>query len=77
MAYAADGGSPYAEPAIRFPDLKGMEAEPAIRLLGRRGLNAKPAIRLLGRKDQKGRYRRGTLPGERFRGALRGYSSGR
>lgn len=31
MVYAADGGSLYAEPAIRFPNRKEMDAEPAIR----------------------------------------------
>ena len=37
MAYAADGGSLYAEHAIRFPDRKGLDAEPAIRLFDRKG----------------------------------------
>ena len=63
MAYAVVGG--------------GLNAEPAIRLSDRKGLDAEPAIRLLGRKDRNARARRGTLSGERFRGAVRGYSSGR
>ena len=36
MAYAADGGSPYAEYAIRLLGWKDLDAEPAIRLLGRK-----------------------------------------
>ena len=63
MVYAAVGGGLNAEPAIRIPDRKGLDAEPAIRLSGRKGLDA---------------WARGwTLLGERFRGAVRGYSSGR
>ena len=51
MAYAADGGSLYAEHAIRFPDRKGLDAKHAIRFPNRKGLNAEPAIRLSDRKD--------------------------
>ena len=36
MAYAAVGGSPYAESAIRLSDRKGLDAEPAIRLSDRK-----------------------------------------
>ena len=32
MAYAAYGGSPYAEPAIRLLSQKDLDAEPTIRL---------------------------------------------
>ena len=35
MAYAAVGGSLDAEPAIRFPDRKGLDAESTIRLSDR------------------------------------------
>lgn len=63
MAYAAVGEGLDAEPAIRLPDWKGLNAEPAIRPSSQKGRNA--------------RSRRGTLPGERFRDAVRGYSSGR
>ena len=50
IAYAADEGGPYAEPAIRFLGRKDLDAEHAIRLLGRKGLDAEPAIRLPDRK---------------------------
>ena len=63
MAYAAVREGLDAEPAIRFPDRKDLNAEPAIRPSSQKGRNA--------------RARRGTLPGERFRDAVRGYSSGR
>ena len=36
MAYTANGGGPYAEHAIRFPNRKGLNAEPAIRLSDRK-----------------------------------------
>ena len=36
MAYAAVGGSLYAEPAIRLLDREGMDAEPTIRLSDRK-----------------------------------------
>ena len=41
------------------------------------GLDAEPAIRSSSQKGRNARARRGILPGERFRGAVRGYSSGR
>ena len=41
------------------------------------GLYAEPEIRFLGRKGQNARARGWTLPSERFRGVVRGYSSGR
>ena len=45
-------------------------------LIGR-GLDAEPTIRFLARKGQNARVRVWTLLGERFRGTVRGYSSGR
>ena len=44
---------------------------------GRRGLDAESAIRPSSQKGRNARARRETLPGERFMGAVRGYSSGR
>lgn len=56
---------------------RGLNAEHAIRLPDRKGLNAEPEIRFLGQKGQNARTHGWTLPGERFRDAVRGYSSGR
>ena len=42
-----------------------------------RSLNAESAIRPSSQKGRNARARRGTLPGERFRDTVRGYSSGR
>ena len=51
MAYAADGGSPYAEPAIRLLGREGLDAEHAIRFPDWKGLDTESAIRFSGRKD--------------------------
>ena len=92
MAYAAVRECLDAGYAIRLPDRKdqptktGTLALQDARLLCDKrmaytmvgeGLDAEPAIRPSNQKGRNARARRGTLLGKRFRGAVRGYSSGR